>query len=92
MYHGERNMKFPKFTLMILLFCVFLLGSLNQATAASQTPIRMYVDTPTFGSTIKGTTIISGWSLNKAGIAKVELYTGTTLLGTTTSKNYLSFR
>ena len=88
MYHEERTMKFPKFILMILFFSIFLLGSLNQATEASQTPMRMYVDTPTDGSTIKGTTTLSGWSLNKAGIAKVELYTGTTLLGTTTSKNY----
>ena len=49
---------------------------------------KMYVDTPTSGSTIKGTTTISGWSVNMKGIAKVELYKGTTLLETTTSTNY----
>jgi len=51
---------------------------------------KMYVDTPISGSEIKGLTQISGWALNMSRISKVELYKGTTLIQTTSSKNYYS--
>ena len=41
--------------------------------------MKMFVDTPKNGSTITGSTTISGWALNMSGISKVELYNGKTM-------------
>ena len=83
-------MNFPKFIWIALLFCVFLLGSPSQATAANQTPMmgqailpmRMYVDTPNNGSAIRGVAPISGWAVNMFGITNVQIFDGPSLLDT----------
>jgi len=47
---------------------------------------KMCVDTPKTGSAIKGLTSISGWALNMSGIAKVQIFNGSSLLGTANLK------
>ncbi|HBP63838.1 MAG TPA: hypothetical protein DD730_06115, partial [Desulfosporosinus sp.] len=50
-------------------------------------PVRMYVDTPTDGSTIRGIAKISGWALNKSDISKVEIFEGSSLVGAAANVN-----
>jgi N-acetylmuramoyl-L-alanine amidase len=45
---------------------------------------KMWVDTPSSGSAIKGETSIAGWAVNMSGINKVEIFMGDKFLGQAT--------
>ena len=62
-------------------------GSINTLTRTitiSRVLSRMYIDTPTYNSTISGNTMtVSGWAVNKEKIKAINIYVNGVLKGTT---------
>ncbi|WP_224243775.1 S8 family serine peptidase [Hyalangium gracile] len=68
----------------VLLYSGFIGGGTPGDTTAPSTSITA----PAGGSTLSGVTTISASASDNVGVAKVEFYAGTTLLGTDTSAPY----